>query len=134
LADMLRGTDVFIGFSAAGVLTPDMIRSMAKDPIIFAVALPEPEISYQDAKEAGARVVATSLNNAPNQVNSSLVFPGVFRGALDVRATDINHAMLCGAAHAMANLVDDEQLAQDIILPEPLDFRVSAKIARSVAE
>jgi len=134
LAEMLVGTDVFIGFSAPGVLTPDMVRSMAKDPIIFALALPAPEITHHDALAAGARVVATSLNNAPNQLNSSLVFPGVFRGALDVRATDINHPMLCAAAHAMADLVSQEQLAQDIILPEPLDYRVSAKIARAVAQ
>jgi malate dehydrogenase (oxaloacetate-decarboxylating) len=133
LAEMIRGVDVFIGFSEAGVLTQDMIRSMAKDAIIFALALPEPEISYQAAKDAGARVVATSLSNASNQLNSSLVFPGVFRGALDVRATDINHAMLCAAAHAMADLVDGEHLSQDIILPEPLDYRVPAKIASAVA-
>lgn len=133
LAYMLEGADVFIGFSAAGVLTPDRIRTMAKDPIIFALALPEPEISYQAAKEAGAKVVATSLNDAPNQLNSSLVFPGVFRGALDVRATDINNAMLYGAAHAMADLVTEDELGQGIILPQPLDYRVSAKIAHAVA-
>ncbi len=131
---MVRGADVFIGFSSAGVLTPEMIGTMAKDPIIFALALPEPEISYQAAKDAGAKVVATSLSNAPNQFNSSLVFPGVFRGALDVRATDINHPMLCAAAHAMADLVTEEELNQTIILPEPLDYRVAAKIARAVAE
>lgn len=134
LATMLRGADVFIGFSAAGVLNAEMIQSMAKDPIIFALALPEPEISYEDAIAAGARVVATSLNNAPNQLNSSLVPPGVFRGALDVRATDINQEMLCAAAHAMADLVVPEALEKCLILPEPLDFRVSAKIAGSVAE
>lgn len=133
LATMIRGADVFIGFSAPGVLSPEMIHSMAKDPIIFALALPEPEIPYEAAKAAGARVVATSLNNAPNQLNSSLVPPGVFRGALDVRATDINHAMLCAAAHAMADLVDGESLGKDIILPEPLDFRVAAKMASAVA-
>ena len=134
LATMLVGADVFIGFSASGVLTPEMIASMAKDPVIFALALPSPEISYHEAIEAGARVVATSLSNAPNQLNASLVFPGVFRGALDVRATDINHAMLCAAAHAMADLVTPEELTQGIILPDPLDYRVAAKIARAVAE
>jgi malate dehydrogenase (oxaloacetate-decarboxylating) len=134
LAEMLVGADVFVGFSTPGALTPDMIRSMAKDPIIFALALPVPEISQHVAIAAGARVVATGLNNAPNQVNSSLIFPGVFRGALDVRATDINHAMLCAAAHAMADLVDQNQLGEGIILPEPLDYRVSAKIARAVAQ
>lgn len=133
LAFMLRGADVFIGFSTAGVLTPEMIQTMANDPIIFALALPEPEISAQAAKEAGAKVVATSLNNAPNQINSSLILPGIFRGALDVRATDINHAMLCAAAHAMADLVTGDELSQEVVLPEPLDYRVSAKIAKAVA-
>jgi malate dehydrogenase (oxaloacetate-decarboxylating) len=133
LATMLRGTDVFIGFSAPGVLNAEMIQSMSRDPIIFALALPEPEISYEAAMAAGARVVATSLNNAPNQLNSSLIPPGVFRGALDVRATDINQAMLCAAAHAMADLVDPEALNKALILPEPLDFRVSARMASAVA-
>jgi malate dehydrogenase (oxaloacetate-decarboxylating) len=134
LATMLRGADVFVGFSAAGLLTPEMIASMAKDPIVFALALPEPEISYQDAIAAGARIVATSLNNSPNPLDSSLVFPGIFRGALDVRATDINHEMLYAAAKAMANLVTDDELSKEQILPQPLDYRTSAKVARAVAE
>lgn len=133
LSFMLRGADVFIGFSASGVLTPELIQGMATDAIIFALALPKPEISYEDAKAAGARVVSTSLSNQPNQLNASLIFPGVFRGALDVRATDINHAMLCAAAHAMADLVTQDELSHEIVLPEPLDYRVSAKIARAVA-
>lgn len=134
LAAMVQGADVFIGFSSAGVLTPEMIGTMAKDPIIFALALPEPEISSSAARAAGARVVATGLSQLPNQLNSSLVFPGVFRGALDVRATDINHPMICAAAHAMADLVTQEDLSRDLILPDALDFRVSAKVARAVAE
>ncbi len=134
LAAMLIGADVFVGFSAPGVLTPAMIQTMAKDPIIFALALPKPEISQADANAAGARVFATSLmDDSLNHLNSSLVFPGVFRGALDVRATDINITMLEAAAHAMANLVTEEELAQHVILPHPLDYRVSAKIASAVA-
>jgi malate dehydrogenase (oxaloacetate-decarboxylating) len=134
LAEMIKGADVFIGFSAAGVLTPEMVQSMASDPIIFALALPEPEISFDAAKAAGAKVVATSLSHAPNQLNNSLVYPGIFRGALDVRATDINHEMLVGAAQAMASLVEANDLDRGIVLPAPLDYRVSAKIARAVAE
>ncbi len=134
LAEMVKGADVFIGFSTAGVLTPEMIQTMAKDPIVFALALPQPEISYDVVRDAGARVVATSLSHEPNQLNSSLVCPGVFRGALDVRATDINHAMLFAASHAMANLVTQDELDKDIILPEPLDYRVSAKVAHAVAK
>ncbi len=133
LATMLKGADVFVGFSKAGLLTPEMIRSMAPNPIIFALALPEPEISYQAAKEAGAKVVATSLSQSPNPLDSSLVYPGVFRGALDVRATDINQAMLFAAAHAMADLVEQDELDQGLILPQPLDYRTAAKIARAVA-
>jgi len=134
LATMLKGADAFIGFSSKGVLTPEMIGSMAKDPIVFALALPEPEISYQAAKEAGARVVATSLSNSPNVLDSSLVIPGIFRGALDVRATDINHEMLRAAAVAMADLVTEDELSQGLILPQPLDYRTAAKIARAVAQ
>ncbi len=134
LAEMIKGADVFVGFSAPNVLTSEMIQSMAKDPIIFALALPAPEIDYYTAKKAGAKVVSTSLSNAPNQLNSSLVYPGVFRGALDVRATDINHEMFCAAAYAMADLVDENALSHEVILPGALDYRVSAKMARAVAE
>jgi len=134
LATMLKGADAFIGFSSKGVLTPEMIGSMAKDPIVFALALPEPEISYQAAKDAGARVVSTSLSNSPNVLDSSLVIPGIFRGALDVRANDINYEMLRAAAGAMADLVTEEELSQGLILPQPLDYRTSAKIARAVAQ
>lgn len=134
LAEMIRGADVFVGFSAAGVLSAEMIQSMARDPIVFALALPNPEFNYDAARAAGARVVATSLSSGPNQLNSSLVFPGVFRGALDVRATDITPDMLHAAARAMASLVDPNQLEQDLILPAALDYRVSARIAGAVAQ
>jgi len=134
LAEMIKGADVFVGFSAADVLTPEMIRSMAKDPIIFALALPQPEISYELAKENGALVVATSFGHAPNQLNSSLVAPGIFRGALDVRATQINKDMLCAAACAMAALVDQNALDEGMILPQPLDMRLSARVAAAVAK
>ncbi|MBY0405584.1 MAG: NADP-dependent malic enzyme, partial [Cyanobacteria bacterium] len=134
LADMLKGADVFIGFSTGNLLTGDMIKTMAPDPIVFALSLPIPEISYEEAKAAGAKVVATGRSDFPNQVNSSLVFPGIFRGALDVRATDINHTMFKAAAEAMAQLVDENELSNQLILPRALDYRVAAKTARAVAQ
>lgn len=134
LEEMIKGADVFIGFSSRGLVTEPMIRSMAKDPIVFALALPEPEISYEDAKAAGAKVVATGRSDFPNQVNSSLVYPGIFRGALDVRATDINPAMFIAAANAIASLVEEQELSPSLILPRPLDYRVAAKTARAVAQ
>ena len=134
LAEMLKGADAFIGFSAPGILTPEMIQSMAKNPIIFALALPQPEIEYQDALDAGAKVVATSHSLQPNAINSSLVFPGIFRGALDVRATDITHAMFAEAATAIANLVSEEELSTSQILPGTFDMRVTAKVARAIAD
>lgn len=134
LAEMLRGADAFVGFSAPDALLTEMISTMAKDPIVFALALPMPEMSYEVLKQAGAKVVATSLNDAPNQIDASLVPPGVFRGALDVRATDINHAMLAAAATALSSMVDENDLNHEVILPSPLEFRTSAKIARAVAE
>ncbi len=134
LADVLKGADVFIGFSAPGVLTPDMVRSMAADPIVFALALPDPEITLEAAQAAGASVVATGRSDFPNQLNSSLVYPGIFRGALDVRATNINFEMLMAAATAMAALVDEEDLSKNLILPRPLDYRVAAHVAEAVAQ
>lgn len=134
LETMIEGADVFIGFSAPDILTPKMIQSMAKDPIIFALALPRPEIDYHSALEAGARVVVTSMSGSPNQLNSSLVFPGVFRGALDVRATEINHNMLVAAANAMAGIIDDKELNEEHVLPGPLEFNTTAKVARAIAE
>lgn len=134
LAEMIRGADVFIGFSAGNVLTPEMIRSMAPDPIVFALANPVPEIHYAAAKEAGAKIVATGRSDFQNQLNSSLVFPGMFRGALDVRATDMNHHMCYKAAEAMASLVEENDLSTESIVPNPLDFRIAARIARAVAQ
>ncbi|MEB3286850.1 MAG: malic enzyme-like NAD(P)-binding protein [Vampirovibrionales bacterium] len=134
LKTMIDGADVFIGFSAHNTLTPEMVKTMAKDPIVFSLALPLPEMSYEAAKQAGAKVVATSLSDAPNQINSSLAFPGIFRGALDVHACDINQQMLLAAADAMASMVEDAQLGQEVILPSPLEYRTAAKIARAVAQ
>lgn len=134
LEEMIKGADVFIGFSAENALTVDMVKSMAKDPIIFALALPAPEISYEAAKAAGAKVVATGRSDFPNQINTSLVFPGIFRGALDVRATDINRTMFEAAANAMASLVDEDELSPSLILPRPLDYRVAGSVARAVAQ
>ena len=134
LAEMLVGADVFIGVSAPGTLTPDMVRTMAKDPIIFACANPTPEIFPDEAKAAGAAVVSTGRSDYPNQVNNVLCFPGIFRGALDVRASDINDEMKVAAAYAIAGLVSDEELNADYILPAAFDPRVKDAVAAAVAE
>jgi malate dehydrogenase (oxaloacetate-decarboxylating) len=134
LADAVRGADVFIGVSAARTLTPDMVRSMASDPLVFALANPDPEIQPEEAKAAGARVVATGRSDYPNQVNNVLGFPGIFRGALDVRASDINEAMKIAAANAIAELISDAELAEDYIIPRPFDPRVVPNVAARVAE
>ena len=134
LADMLVGADVFIGASAPGTLTPDMVRSMAKDPIIFACANPTPEIFPEEAKAAGAAVVSTGRSDYPNQVNNVLCFPGIFRGALDVRASDINDEMKFAAAYAIAGLVSDEELCAAYILPAAFDSRVKDAVAKATAE
>ena len=134
LAEVIKGADVFIGVSAPGILTQDMIRSMAKDPIIFACANPTPEIFPDDAKAAGAAVVSTGRSDFPNQVNNVLCFPGIFRGALDVRARDINDAMKIAAAKAIAGLVSDEELNADYILPHAFDPRVRDAVASAVAQ
>jgi len=134
LADVIKGADVFIGVSAPGTLTPDMVRSMAKDPIIFACANPTPEIFPDEAKAAGAAVVSTGRSDYPNQVNNVLAFPGIFRGALDVRARDINDEMKVAAARALAGLVSDEELNADYILPAAFDPRVKDTVATAVAE
>lgn len=131
LETMIKGTDVFIGLSAADTLSPQMVKTMAKNPIVFALALSKPEISRKDARKAGAEIVVTGLSDDPNQLNSSLVVPGIFRGALDVRATDINHEMFCAAANALAALV--EEPTPENLLPDALDLRVSAVIAKEVA-
>ena len=132
LAEVVQGADVFIGVSAPGTLTQDMVRSMAKDPIIFACANPTPEIFPDEAKAAGAAVISTGRSDFPNQVNNVLGFPGSFRGALDVRAADINDKMIVAAAYAIAGLVSDEELTADYILPAAFDSRVKDAVAEAV--
>ena len=134
LAEVIKGADVFIGVSAPGTLTQDMVRSMAKDPIVFACANPTPEIFPDEAKEAGAAVVATGRSDFPNQVNNVLCFPGLFRGALDVRASDINDEMKIACARALAGLISDEELSADYILPKAFDPRVKDALAKATAE
>lgn len=133
LADVLVGADVFIGLSAPNTLTQDMVRSMAKNPLIFALANPNPEINPDDAHEAGAFAVATGRSDYPNQVNNSLAFPGVFRGALDVRATKISDEMKIAAAYAIADLVPNAKLAPEFLIPDSLDLRVAPRVAAAVA-
>lgn len=134
LADVIKGADIFIGVSAPGTLTKDMVKSMAKDAIIFACANPTPEIFPDEAKEAGARVVSTGRSDFPNQVNNVLCFPGIFRGALDVRASEINDEMKIAAAKAIAGLVSDEELNEEYILPKAFDSRVKDAVATATAE
>jgi len=133
LADVIVGSDVFIGLSAPGTLTPDMVKSMAPNPLVFALANPTPEITPDLAKRAGALAVATGRSDYPNQVNNSLAFPGVFRGALDVEARQIDDAMKIAAAHAIADLVSPEQLSPEFFIPDSLDLRVSPRVAAAVA-
>lgn len=134
LADAMKGADIFIGVSAPGVVTEDMIKSMAKDPIVLAMANPVPEIMPDFAKAAGAAVVGTGRSDFPNQINNVLAFPGIFRGALDVRASDINEEMKIAAAKALASLVSDEELSADYIIPKPFDPRVGKTVAAAVAQ
>ena len=134
LADAMKGADIFIGVSAPGVVTQDMIRSMAKDPIVLAMANPVPEIMPDLAKEAGAAVVGTGRSDFPNQVNNVLAFPGIFRGTLDVRASDINEEMKIAAAKALAGLVSDEELNPDYVIPMAFDPRVGGAVAAAVAQ
>ena len=134
LADVIKGADVFLGFSAPNVLTGDMVRTMAQDPVIFACANPTPEIFPEEALEAGARVVGTGRSDYPNQINNVLVFPGIFRGALDVRARDINDAMKVAAAKAIASLIPDSELREDNIIPSAFDPRVAQAVAAAVAQ
>lgn len=134
LADAVRGADVFVGVSAPGALTQDMVRSMAKDAIVFACANPVPEIMPDEALAAGAAVAATGRSDFPNQINNVLAFPGIFRGALDVRASDINDDMMEAAAYAIAGLVDDERRSAEYIIPGAFDQRVAPAVAAAVAE
>ena len=134
LADVIQGADVFMGFSAPGVLTGDMVRTMAKDPVIFACANPTPEIFPEEALAAGAKVVGTGRSDYPNQINNVLVFPGIFRGALDVRASDINDEMKVAAAKAIASLIPESELRADNIIPSAFDPRVAKAVAAAVAQ
>ena len=134
LEDVIKGKDVFIGVSAPGVLTKEMVETMAKDPIIFAMANPTPEIMPDEAKAGGARIVATGRSDFPNQINNVLAFPGIFRGALDARATGITEPMKVAAAKAIASIVTDEELNEDYIIPNPFDDRVAPAVAKEVAE
>jgi malate dehydrogenase (oxaloacetate-decarboxylating) len=134
LNDVIEGRDVFIGVSVAGLLTKDMILKMGKNPLIFALANPEPEVAPEDAKEAGVNIIATGRSDYPNQVNNVLAFPGIFRGALDVRATDINDEMKIAAAYAIAELINEDELGYDFIIPKPFDLRIAPNVAKRVAE
>ena len=134
LAEMLVDADVFIGVSAPHCVTPEMVKSMAKDPIIFAMAIPTPEIMPDEALAAGAAVMGTGRSDFPNQINNVLAFPGIFRGALDVRASDINDAMKIAAAKAIADFVTPEKLSAEYIIPSPLEEGVSAAVAKAVAQ
>jgi malate dehydrogenase (oxaloacetate-decarboxylating) len=133
LKDALNGADVFIGVSVAGALTQEMIRSMNDDAIIFAMANPDPEIIPNEAKAAGARVIGTGRSDFPNQVNNVLAFPGIFRGALDVQATQINEEMKLAAAYAIASLISAEELSEDYVIPAPFDTRVAPTVAAAIA-
>ena len=134
LEDVIKDADVFIGVSAPGLLTQDMVRSMQKDPIIFACANPTPEIFPEEAKSAGAAVVATGRSDFPNQINNVLAFPGVFRGTFDVRASDINEEMKIVAAEALADLISPKELSADYIIPKAFDPRVGAAVAKAVSK
>ena len=134
LCDVIKGADVFIGVSAPGTLSVDMVKTMNKDAIIFACANPTPEIFPEDAKAGGARVISTGRSDYPNQINNVLAFPGIFRGTFDVRASDINEEMKMAAAMALAGLISDEELNEDYIIPKAFDPRVGATVAKAVAE
>ena len=134
LADAVKGADVFIGVSAPGTMTVEMVKTMAKDAIIFACANPTPEIFPDDAKKGGAAVIATGRSDYPNQINNVLAFPGIFRGTFDVRASDINEEMKMAAAKALADLISPEELSADYIIPKAFDPRVGKAVAKAVAE
>lgn len=134
LSDVIKGADVFIGVSAPGVLTKEMVKTMAVNSIVFACANPTPEIFPSDAKDGGAKVVATGRSDYPNQINNVLAFPGIFRGVFDVRAREINEEMKIAAANALQNLVSDDELNADYIIPKAFDKRVGAAVAKAVRE
>ena len=134
LTDAVKGTDIFIGVSAPGVLTPEMIKTMNADPVVLAMANPTPEIMPDEAKAAGAKIVGTGRSDFPNQINNVVAFPGIFRGALDVRASQITENMKIAAAYAIASLVDDDKLSADYILPYAFDERIKDTVAKAVAD
>jgi malate dehydrogenase (oxaloacetate-decarboxylating) len=134
LSEVIKDADLFIGVSAPGVLTEDMIKNMAKDPIVFAMANPVPEIMPDKAKEAGVKVIGTGRSDFPNQINNVLAFPGIFRGALDVRASDINDEMKIAASEAIAGIIDENELNEDYIIPDAFDKRVAEYVAKAVSE
>ena len=130
----MKGRDIFVGVSAPNIVTSEMVSTMADDAIVFAMAKPTPEIMPDEAKKGGAKVVATGRSDFPNQINNVLVFPGVFRGAFDVRASDINEEMKIAASKAIAALISDEELSADNIIPKAFDKRVGPAVAKAVAE
>ncbi len=134
LAAIIVGADVFIGVSAPGMLTTEMVKTMAEDAIVFACANPTPEIFPEDAKAGGAKVVSTGRSDYPNQINNVLAFPGIFRGTFDVRASCINEEMKVAAAEALAGLISDDELNENYIIPAPFDERVGPAVAKAVAE
>ncbi|NNJ28534.1 NAD(P)-dependent malic enzyme [Lacrimispora defluvii] len=134
LKDIMVGRDVFIGVSAPGIVTTQMVASMAKDPIVFAMANPTPEIMPDEAKEGGARIIATGRSDFPNQINNVLVFPGIFRGALDAKATDITEEMKIAAAYAIAGIIKEEELTEEYIIPGAFDERVAKAVAEAVKQ
>ncbi len=134
LEDVIKGADVFIGVSAPGTLTADMVKTMAKDPIVMAMANPVPEIMPDEAKAAGVKIMGTGRSDFPNQINNVLAFPGIFRGALDVRASDINDEMKIAAAKAIAGVISEEELEPDYIIPDAFDERVGKAVAKAVAQ
>ena len=134
LADVMKGKDVFIGVSAPGIVTPEMVESMADDAMVFAMANPTPEIMPDEARKGGARIIATGRSDFPNQINNVLVFPGIFRGALDARATDITEDMKVAAAKAIASIVKDDELNEEYIIPDAFNTEVSKAVAQAVAD
>ena len=134
LSDAMKGADVFIGVSAPNSVNSEMVKSMSRDPIIFACANPTPEIFPDDAKSAGAKVISTGRSDYPNQINNVLAFPGIFRGAFDVRASDINESMKIAASNALVSLVSDSELSPDYIIPAAFDERVGPAVAQAVSQ
>lgn len=132
LTNLVKNKDVFIGVSAKGLLTKDMIRTMKKDPFVFAMANPDPEISYKEAKEAGAKAVGTGRSDYPNQINNVLAFPGIFKGALAARAENITDSMKLASAKAISNIISDDELSEDYIIPSPFDKRVVEAVSKAV--